>query len=137
MKQRFLCAWLALFLAPSPALAEVDCNDAEDTGATLACLERELAAAKTRTDEMLKGLAAQVAIHDENWHGEGPNGAARLAAAQSAWEASRDADCALSGFAMIGGTMEAVLTLACLKEHQDARTRWLDDTAYLFMPWGD
>lgn len=116
---------LAVFAAPAFAQG-ADCDDEPDTAATLACLDTYWQRETARTALLMERLEALIAPQDESYAEDAPNGAARLAASASAWEASRDADCALAGYAMAGGTWEAVITAACLGKQQEARNGWLE-----------
>lgn len=114
---------LAVFAAPAFAQG-ADCDDEPDTAATVACLDTYWQREAARTDLLMERLSALIAPQDESYAEDAPNGAARLAASASAWEASRDADCAR--YAMAGGSWEAVITAACLGRQQEARNGWLE-----------
>ncbi|MDQ2067197.1 lysozyme inhibitor LprI family protein [Xinfangfangia sp. CPCC 101601] len=127
MKIPSALAALGLAVFALPAFAQgASCDDETDTAATVACLDTYWQRETARTDLLMERLSALIAPQDESYVEDAPNGAARLAASAIAWEASRDADCALAGYAMAGGSWEAVITAACLGTQQASRNGWLE-----------
>jgi uncharacterized protein YecT (DUF1311 family) len=106
----FMIAYLAALLAVQPP----DCGNATTQHAMNQCAAREA----NEADADLNFIYPQVLAHFQRLDRDGDTqaGVQRLRAAQRAWVAFRDAECALAGYEALGGSLEPLLVSGCEAE---------------------
>lgn len=116
MKNRLAVSALALGLTASAAYAQaVDCADAETQVAMNLCADRSFKAADAELNRTYKALEQKVTTP----------GLAKLKAAQRAWIAYRDAQCAFEGAGTEDGSVHAMVVSSCREGLTRAQTRQL------------
>lgn len=112
---------LALLCHAAPALAqECDESDETQTGMNICA-----GVAYKAADRKLNEAYGKVVAHLK----DSPEDRKLLQAAQRAWIAFRDAECAFSGNGYAGGSMQPMVVSMCLTDLTETRTKQLD--AYL------
>jgi uncharacterized protein YecT (DUF1311 family) len=96
------------------AAQEPDCSDPQTQAAMNECAARDAQEA----DAELNFIYPKVLSHYQQMDrdSESTEGAKRLRAAQRAWIAFRDAECAVAGYEALGGSMESMLVSGCIAE---------------------
>jgi len=97
-----------------------DCNNALTQADMNECAARAAHAADAELNRVYPLLLLQMQAEDKQAGTK--TGEQRLKAAQRAWIAYRDAQCALAGYGAIGGSLESTLVAGCLAEMTDRRT---------------
>ena len=118
-------------LAVCPAVADESCGDAGTTAAMVACADAALRAADADLNATWKRVVERVRAIDGE-AGDGGDRVGTLRAAQRAWIAFRDAQCALEAAAWYGGTGAPLLQIGCLDRLTRARTGELDEVLSTF-----
>lgn len=117
-----LCGCVLLIDGPaaSEAEPEVDCSKAETQMEMNVCAGREYEAADLALNAQWKLTKALMDRVDAERQEKA--GVSKLVASQRAWLAYRDAQCALDGHAMEGGSAQPLLVSSCLAELTRKRT---------------
>ncbi|TCL74492.1 lysozyme inhibitor LprI family protein [Rhizobium sp. BK251] len=134
MHRNFLPAGvlLAVMMAGGSALAQESANNCGDQNAQAdmnICAQKDYEAADKELNEQYRQTKARMVEWDKDLS-ENLKGAEKaLLAAQRAWIAYRDAECAAEGFQARGGSLEPFLVSSCLATLTRARTKELKDLA--------
>lgn len=126
MRRILVVAGLAASLFSAPAFAD-DCGDAESQSDMTACFGDAFKAA----DKALNATYGKI----EHRLRDDPDTKKLLVAAERAWIAFRDAECAFSATGAEGGTMFPMTVSMCLTDLTEARTAQLE--AFLHCEEGD
>lgn len=126
-----LTAIFLLMTAGLPAFAvdAPNCESPMSTAEINSCLGLELDEADKELNSVYRERMREMTASDaqmESWMNL-PKGehSRRLRNAQRAWITFRDAECAVAGLQMLGGSGESTVTLACLVELTRKRTEEL------------
>lgn len=124
----------AIWLFPLPANAQSRCDDEYDTAAIVSCLQLDFEAEDRRLNDRYRRLAAMMRASDVSAASDATPaiGEQRLREAQRAWIRFRDAECRLTGHAMIGGSQAAILEAGCRTARTRERVGQLDNLLVLF-----
>lgn len=137
MKARFVTLIVsAMWLFPLPANAQSRCDDEYDTAAIVSCLQSEFEAEDRRLNDRYRRVVAMMRASDAS-AATPAIGEQRLREAQRAWIRFRDAECTLTGHAMVGGSQEAILEAGCRTARTRERIGQLDNLLALFEVHGD
>jgi uncharacterized protein YecT (DUF1311 family) len=93
---------------------EPDCTDPQTQADMNQCAGREAAEADADLNLIYKEVVAHYEQMDRD--SESTEGVKRLRAAQRAWMAFRDAECAVAGYEALGGSMESMLVSGCVAQ---------------------
>lgn len=126
MRRILLVAGLAAGMFSAPAFAD-DCDDAESQSAMTACYGDALKAA----DKALNATYGKI----EHRLRDDPDTKKLLVAAERAWIAFRDAECAFSASGAEGGSIYPMTLSICMTDLTEARTAQL--AAFLHCEEGD
>jgi uncharacterized protein YecT (DUF1311 family) len=96
------------------AAQEPDCSDPQTQAAMNECAARDAKEADAELNFIYPKVLAHYQQMDRD--SESTEGAKRLRAAQRAWIAFRDAECAVAGYEALGGSMESMLVSGCIAE---------------------
>jgi uncharacterized protein YecT (DUF1311 family) len=96
------------------AAQEPDCSDPQTQAAMNECAARDAQEADAELNFIYPKVLAHYQQMDRD--SESTEGAKRLRAAQRAWIAFRDAECAVAGYEALGGSMESMLVSGCIAE---------------------
>jgi len=113
--------------APVAAAAAPDCANPQDQATMNACAARAYAKSDADLNRTYKTLIARLK--------NDADAARRLTAAQHAWIAFRDAECAFASAGSAGGSANAMVRAGCLDKQTRARTAALN--GYLHCEEGD
>ena len=116
-----LMLMIATFLAQEP-----NCADPQYQAEMNQCAARSAREADADLNLIYKEVVAYYEQADRD--SESTEGLKRLRAAQRAWIAFRDAQCALEGYEALGGSMESMLVSGCLAELTRRRANELRST---------
>jgi len=123
---RFL-PFALLALLPLPATAQnVDCDNAQMQIEINFCAEQEWIAADEDLNAAYRGARAHMRTIDADLPANLRGAEVQLRDAQRAWVTFRDAACAAEGFALRGGTAEAMVIYFCLARLTLQRTADLE-----------
>jgi uncharacterized protein YecT (DUF1311 family) len=93
---------------------EPDCSDPQTQADMNQCAARDANEADAGLNLIWKEVVASYEKMDRD---SGSNeGVKRLRAAQRAWMAFRDAECAVAGYEALGGSMESMLVSGCVAQ---------------------
>ena len=112
---------LLLALAAPAAAQEVDCTVAESQNELTYCAEQDWNRADADLNAVYKTVIAQLRDLDADLPDDLKGGEDALRRAQRAWVAFRDAECEAEGYAMRGGSGEAMLIYSCRARLSDQR----------------
>ncbi|PYE87855.1 lysozyme inhibitor LprI family protein [Phyllobacterium leguminum] len=108
---------LVLSALPVPAQdASIDCSNAITQAAMDKCASRQYWLADAQLNTVYKQVRATMQAKDRQ----------ALLQAQRAWVRSRDRECAVSGMAADGGTMQPLLIISCMTQRTTDRTAELE-----------
>jgi uncharacterized protein YecT (DUF1311 family) len=98
---------------------EPNCADPQNQAEMNECAARDA----NEADAALNLIYPQVLAHYQQMDrdSESTEGAKRLRAAQRAWIAFRDAECAVAGYEALGGSMESMLVSGCIAQMTQRR----------------
>lgn len=113
MSLRLLCLAFGL-AAPSAAAQSIDCTTTSIQQEMNWCAEQDWQAADARLNAAYADAMAVAKDLDLSLPDDLKGAAASLKSAQRAWIPFRDAACAAEGYAMRGGSAEALLVYGCL-----------------------
>ncbi len=126
-------ALLALLSLTGPALGqEVDCATAMVQVEMNYCAEQDWQAADADLNAAYQETLAQMQAIDAEQPPDLQGAEAGLRKAQRAWIEYRDANCAVAGFPMRGGSAEALLIYGCLRQMTINRTEELQSLVEAF-----
>jgi len=110
---------LTLLMAMAGFLQEPNCGDPQTQAEMNECAARDAKEA----DAELNFIYPKVLAHYQQMDRESGSteGAKRLRAAQRAWIAFRDAECAVAGYEALGGSMESLLVSGCIAQMTQKR----------------
>ncbi len=116
---RLMClAWLALSLVAGGAFAQgVDCKNPVDQTSMSVCASRRFQATDARMNVTYRALLARVSAP----------GKTKLRAAQRAWLAYRDSQCAFETAATLGASIHPMVVSGCLEALTLAQGKRLGD----------
>jgi len=109
-------ALAGLLLAAQP----LNCDEARTQADLNQCAALEADQADADLNRIYPQVVAAYAEMDRD--GETKEGVARLRAAQRAWIAFREAECALAGYQALGGSLEPLLVSGCEADLTRRRT---------------
>lgn len=110
---------------PAAAQDEPDCKAPETQTDMTICAGKDYEKADKQLNAEYQKLRKALTARDKTADADGKGATEALVAAQRAWVAFRDANCALSGFQARGGTMEPMLISSCLAEMSGKRAEEL------------
>jgi uncharacterized protein YecT (DUF1311 family) len=123
LAKRFFQAVPVLFTLAAPVAAqEVDCSNAMAQQDLNICAERDWQKADKALNVTYKTVIAEAKAMDGDLPDYLRGAETALREAQRAWVAFRDANCAVAGFPMRGGSAEALLVYGCLRQMTLDRT---------------
>jgi len=98
---------------------EPNCADPQTQADMNQCAARDA----NEADAALNLIYPQVLAHYQQMDrdSESTEGVKRLRAAQRAWIAFRDAECAMAGYEALGGSMESMLVSGCVAQMTQRR----------------
>ena len=105
----------SLFLAGLLLAAQQpDCSDPQTQAAMNECAARDANAADADLNLIYKAVVSH--YEQADLAATSSEGVKRLRAAQRAWVAFRDAQCAVAGYEALGGSMESLLVSSCVAD---------------------
>ncbi len=117
MKRLLLVMLLTVGTAFGAGAQDNDCENASDQATLNRCAERSYRASDARLNETYRALEQRVS----------PAGLSKLKAAQRAWLAYRDAQCAFNAAGSEGGSVHPMVLSMCLDTLTKAQTEQLDN----------
>ena len=123
---RYILAVIGLCLA-GPALADTDCDNAQDQATMTHCAAQEAKTADAELNKDYKEIVARLA--------DDTAGLQKLKAAQRAWVAFRDAECAFQESGVDGGSVAPMINQNCITSLTEDRIAQLQ--TYLQCEEGD
>lgn len=115
-----------IVLATPVAAQQADCTSAVTQIELNSCAEQEWSRADTALNKAYQNAMADLKRTLADRPDDRATETALLRDAQRAWIAFRDANCAVAGYPMRGGSAEPLLIYACLRDMTLARTEDLN-----------
>ena len=103
---------LTLLIAMAAGWQQPNCANPQTQADMNQCAARDAAEADADLNLIYKEVVAHYQRMDRD--SESKEGVKRLRAAQRAWVAFRDAQCAVAGYESLGGSMEPLLVSGCV-----------------------